>query len=255
MKNPLATVVCLILAPAACGCLGEGTEIGTLEVVWGRRGVSEGRLQKPRAVAIDAQDRIYIVDMTARIQVFNTDGRFLRGWRTPRCEKGKPTGLAIGRGGNVLVADTHYYRLLVYSPEGKLLQTIGGVAGQKPGQFIRPESLAIDRNDHIWVADACNHRIQVFDSKGNLIRFWGTQGAEPGKLHYPYDLVLDPTKPFASVSTATIACKSPRATVARSAAGEHTAASKDNCTTPGAWSAIAKEGSTCSTATTTGCNG
>ena len=42
--------------------------------VWGRRGISDGRLQKPRAMAIDGHDLLYIVDMTARIQVFTTDG-------------------------------------------------------------------------------------------------------------------------------------------------------------------------------------
>ena len=78
-------------------------------------------------MAIDRDDHLYIVDMTARIQVFTTDGRFLRGWQTPDHQFGKPTGLSIARDGNVWVADTHYYRVLIYSPEGKLLRTFGGV--------------------------------------------------------------------------------------------------------------------------------
>jgi len=192
MKNFLLAVVCLILAAAACGCHGEGAGIGTLEAVWGRRGVSDGRLQKPRAVAIDDQDCIYIVDMTARIQVFNTDGRFLRGWRTPRCEKGKPTGLAIGRSGNVLVADTHYYRLLVYSPEGKLLQTIGGVAGQEPGQFNLVRDAVQDSQGNYYIAEMGEYdRIQKFSPDGTFLAQWGSHGKAPGQFIRPESLAVD----------------------------------------------------------------
>ena len=54
------------------------------EMVWGRRGVRNGDLVKPRAIAIDSGDRLYLVDWTARIQVFNRDGTY-RGptWTTP----------------------------------------------------------------------------------------------------------------------------------------------------------------------------
>lgn len=104
----------------------ERFDVGQFETVWGCRGNTAGRLQKPRAMAIDADDRLYIVDMTARIQVFDKRGQFLRSWRTPASENGRPTGLSIGHDGHVLVADTHYYRVLVYSPAGKLLKTISG---------------------------------------------------------------------------------------------------------------------------------
>src|SRR6266567_4702004 len=38
------------------------------EIIYGRHGVNGGQFVRPRAVAIDAQDRVYIVDFTARIQ-------------------------------------------------------------------------------------------------------------------------------------------------------------------------------------------
>src|SRR4030042_1964900 len=83
------------------GCSRDANTMGRFDIVWGRRGVSDGRFQKPRAMAIDDQDRIYVVDMTARIQVFDTDGRFLRGWHTPKKETGKPTGLCVARDGRI----------------------------------------------------------------------------------------------------------------------------------------------------------
>ena len=72
--HPCCAIVLLLLLLTA-GCDRDGTSIGRLKAVWGRRGISDGRLQKPRAMAIDRQDHLYIVDMTARIQVFDTDGR------------------------------------------------------------------------------------------------------------------------------------------------------------------------------------
>ena len=73
MPRPLAGLLALLaLVPVGCG--GSRSEP---ELVWGHRGVDAGGLVKPRAVAIDAQDRLYLVDWTARIQVFDRDGKHL----------------------------------------------------------------------------------------------------------------------------------------------------------------------------------
>ena len=67
------------------------------EKVWGKLGAGNGQFSKPRAIAIDDKDQLYIVDMTARIQVFDADGNFIRGWQTPEHTNGRPTGLTIAR--------------------------------------------------------------------------------------------------------------------------------------------------------------
>src|SRR4029453_14771231 len=87
------------------GCIaGEsGQQQGRLEKVWGIRGTSPGRLNKPRAVTIDKDDLLYIVDVTPQIQVFTGDGKFLRGWQTPDFKHGKPSGLSFDNEGNLLV--------------------------------------------------------------------------------------------------------------------------------------------------------
>jgi sugar lactone lactonase YvrE len=220
---------------------------GSADLVWGRRGQSEGRFLKPRAITIDRHDHLYIVDTTGRIQVFDADGNWLRQWKTPQTKNGRPTGMAVQRGRTpdddlLLVADTHYYRMLVYTLDGTRLENreIGGQPGRDPGQFafvtdavadsegcyyigeygdsdriqkfspdgefitqwggtgrevkqfVRPQSLVVDKNV-LWIADACNHRIQRYDLSESTPRWmdcWGEQGTDPGKLHYPYDLVV-----------------------------------------------------------------
>src|SRR5579859_4349272 len=107
------TWAAVLLLGTLAGCSGTSEQP---ELVWGRQGVGDGELEKPRAAAIDAQDRIYLVDFTARIQVFNRDGRYLGPtWTTPDYRNGRPSGLSIDRDGNLLVSDSHYHCLRVYS--------------------------------------------------------------------------------------------------------------------------------------------
>src|SRR5262245_47401906 len=86
----LTVLVCGLLALAGCGGPTDKPE-----VIWGQPGIDQGEivlqphtqwgdLARPRAVAIDSHDHLYIVDFTARIQVFDRDGHYLgRGWKTP----------------------------------------------------------------------------------------------------------------------------------------------------------------------------
>ncbi len=175
------------------GCLSS-VPPGTPELVWGRRGISAGRLQKPRAMAIDAQNQLYIVDMTGRIQVFSRDGQYLRGWRTPEITNGKPSGLSFDRAGNLLVADTHYHRVLVYTPMGKMLpdRTIGGTPGHGPGEFNFVTDAVQDSHGCYYVAEYGEYdRIQKFSSAGEFIMQWGGRGREPGKFSRPQNLAVD----------------------------------------------------------------
>ena len=143
-------------------------------------------------MAIDAVDRIYVVDMTARIQVFDCQGHFLNGWQTPEHDFGKPTGLSIGRDGQLLVADTHNYRVLIYSPDGELLDSIGGTAGERPGQFGLVTDAVQDSRGNYYVAEygECD-RIQKFSPDGQFLLQWGGHGSLPGQFRRPQNLAID----------------------------------------------------------------
>jgi DNA-binding beta-propeller fold protein YncE len=191
--GPLGLLLAGMLLVALAGCdHDETSHIGRLEAVWGRLGISEGRFQKPRAITIDRDDHLYIVDMTARIQVFTPQGEFLRQWATPDHATGRPTGLFIDRDGNVVVADTHYYRVLVYSPEGKLLRTLGGTKGQQPGEFGLVTGVAQDAEGNYYVSEYGEYdRIQKFTSDGRFLLEWGGHGSEPGQFIRPQKLAFD----------------------------------------------------------------
>lgn len=143
-------------------------------------------------MAIDAEDNLYLVDMTARIQVFSPDGEFLRGWQTPTHENGRPTGLTIDRRGRLLVADTHYFQVLIYSPEGKLLDKLGGVEGHRPGEFGLVTDAVEDSKGNMYVAEYGEYdRIQKFDPQGKFLLEWGGHGSQPGQFVRPQNLAID----------------------------------------------------------------
>lgn len=163
------------------------------ELVWGIHGTKAGWLHKPRVAAFDGDDHLYVADLTDRIQVFDRDGNFLRGWRTPDFNVDGPSGLTVDRNGRLLVADTHFYRVLVYSREGNLLFQIGdGVQGATPGRFGYPTDVVTDRAGNFYVAEyGENDRIQVFSPEGTWLRQWGGHGYEPGEFLRPRALAID----------------------------------------------------------------
>ena len=184
----------LLLLVSLAGCSDPTAPSGKLEKVWGRRGLTEGRFQTPRAMAIDRDDNLYVVDKTGRIQVFTSDGEYLRGWRTPQIENGKPCGLAIDHDENVVVADTHYFRVLFYTKQGELLEdrTIGGEHGHGPGEFHFLTDVVQDSAGNYYVGEYGEHdRIQKFSPSGEFILQWGGHGRKPGQFVRPQGITID----------------------------------------------------------------
>ena len=189
---PILPLIPLLLTMAGCG--GGSGSAGKVELVFGRHGVSEGRFHKPRAIAIDKQDQLYIVDMTARIQVFDGDGKYLRSWQTPASVNGRPTGLSFDRAGHLMVADTHYFRVLFYTTDGELLpeKTIGGTNGPGPGEFNFLTDVVEDSRGNLYVSEYGEYdRIQKFSPDGKVLFQWGSHGGEPGQFMRPQSLAAD----------------------------------------------------------------
>src|SRR6266704_4641640 len=157
----LASLCLALLFSAGCG--GPRTEP---ELVWGRHGVQDGELVKPRAIAIDDQDHLYLVDWTARIQAFNTDGKLLhKPWMPPDFRNGRPSGLSIHPDGNLIVSDSHYSTIRIYSPDGAELRTQGGKSGTAPGELSYISDTVCDADGNYYVAEyGENQRISKFDA-------------------------------------------------------------------------------------------
>lgn len=184
----------LCLLPGLVGCGGASN---TPELVWGRFGRRDGDLIKPRAAAFDAQDRLYLVDVSARIQVFDRDGKFLGpSWTTPDFRNGRPSGLSIDRDGNLLVSDSHYFCLRIYAPDGKLLRTFGGAPGTEPGQFGYISDAVQDAEGFYYLSEfGETSRISKLQSDGTFVTCWGTVGTAPGEFSRIRAMTFRPNDP------------------------------------------------------------
>jgi DNA-binding beta-propeller fold protein YncE len=163
-------------------------------LIIGQRGLADGRFQTPRAIALDQDDHIFVVDKSGRIQRFDPSGKFVVGWRTPEIENGKPTGISIDRDGTVMVADTHYYRFLFYTPEGKLLEdrTIGGVNGPDPGQFAFVTDIVRTPTGEFYCGEYGEYdRVHRYSADGKYMDRMGEHGTEPLQFSRPQSLNVD----------------------------------------------------------------
>ena len=184
------TWLCVAVGLALTGCGGGATP----ELVWGKRGVNGGELVKPRAIAIGPGDRMYIVDWTARIQAFGRDGTFLNtSWTTPDYRNGRSSGLSVDFEGNVIVSDSHYNCVRVYSPDGELLRTIGGELGTNSGQLSYVSDALRDKVGNFYISEFGDiERISKFDPDGKFVKCWGEPGSKAGQFARIRAMTLGP---------------------------------------------------------------
>ena len=166
-----------------------------VEVI-GSQGVGIGEFNKPRSVAVDHQDNLYVVDITGRVQKFSPDGKFLLSWRMhtddPGPVKGEPKGMGTDNDGDIIVVEPHYQRLSLFTPEGKQLEK-WGERGTAPGKFIMPRAVAINsRGDYLVPEYSEGDRIQVFAGKDKkLLQVIGQTGTGDGQFNRAEGVCVD----------------------------------------------------------------
>ncbi len=117
-----------------------------------------------------------------------------------------PHGIYVDKDDNVWIADAVGYApvpdgvghtVMKFSPQGKLLMTLGkeGVAGAGPDVFNKPSDVLVAPNGDIFVADGHdaggNNRIVKFDKQGKYLGEWGTTGDNDGQFRDPHALAMD----------------------------------------------------------------
>jgi len=168
------------------------TDVPKIVDAFGRTGRGQGEFIYPRAIDITSDNgSLFIVDKTGRIQRLSPKGDFLDVIKMPLTEAGKPTGLSIAPNGNLYVADTHYHRVVVFSPDGKLIDEFGRF-GQDNSCFIYPTDVAFSGDGRIFVSEyGGNDRVSVFTEQGDFLYCFGTAGERAGQLARPSALCVD----------------------------------------------------------------
>lgn len=157
---------------------------------FGYRGSVPGTFASPRGIAA-TDNRLYVIDRTGRVQVYDHNGKYLNHWKLPKYDNGTPTGIDIDQEGNVWVPDTHNSRLLQYSPDGELLFQFGE-NGQEPGKFQFLTDVAIGPKGYLYISEyGVVDRIQVFTPTGQYIKHWGNFGEGEEEFQRPMAIVFD----------------------------------------------------------------
>jgi sugar lactone lactonase YvrE len=95
------------------------------------------------------------------------------------------------------------HQVIKFSPEGKVLLTLGKAGGNQPGQpadsssFYQPNDVITNARGEIFVAEGHSSsatgraRLVKFDAMGKFIKEWGQRGAAPGEFDQPHALAFD----------------------------------------------------------------
>jgi ABC-type Fe3+ transport system permease subunit/DNA-binding beta-propeller fold protein YncE len=187
------SVIFAACAMSLTGCDGKSRPPEETEVLssFGESGRGQGQFIHPRAIDITTDGTLFIVDKTGRIQKFGSKGNFLATIEMPLVEMGKPTGLSVAPNGNLYVADTHYHRVLIFSPEGEIVDEFGKF-GEDDGCFIYPTDVAFSEDGRIFVSEyGGNDRVSVFTGQGDFLFCFGSPGGGRDQFGRPSALCLD----------------------------------------------------------------
>ena len=134
---------------------------GEYRFSWGESGIDAGQFIRPHNIAIDADERVYVVDREAhRIQVFTASGDFVTMWNNIH----RPDAMVLWQD-HIYVGELNGmpgvddapglgHRVGIYTLEGELVSRFGDKEeGEGPGQFIAPHGIAVDSQGAIYVAE------------------------------------------------------------------------------------------------------
>ena len=164
---------------------------------FGDHGKGEGQFDTPHSITIDRFDNIYVADRNnQRVQVFDTNGKFLRAisvvdvpfnkdiqpaignplppdrYKTAGTQgPGAPWAVCIPPKADVLYfSDAFPGRIYKTTLDGKLLGVLGE-AGKRPKEFGWIHEIACPSENELYVAEVLNWRVQkltLHPSRGEM---------------------------------------------------------------------------------------
>lgn len=157
-------------------------------------------------VATDSRGRVYVFNRGEHpVIVFDGDGRFLASWGEGVFTRAH--GITIGPDDAVYCTDDLDHTVRKFTPEGRLLLTLGssgrpsetGVVGvdyrtirRGAPPFHRPTNLALAPDGTLLVTDGYgNARLHRFAPDGRLLASWGEPGTGPGQFNLPHGIAVD----------------------------------------------------------------
>ena len=131
---------------------------------WGAPGTDDGCFNLPHNIAMLDDDMVIVCDREShRLQVFTTDGEFVRQWQVHKATavcvvgKGKDAVIYVGEQGPAPVqrgVANIGNRVSIYDQVGNQLGRFGNPHfGQEPDQFLWPHGIAVDSSGAVYIAE------------------------------------------------------------------------------------------------------
>jgi sugar lactone lactonase YvrE len=145
------------------------------------RSFGGGMFVFPHGIHVDADGNIWV-----------TDGQD----NFPRAARGAAAGTAPAAPPAKIIG----HQVIKFSPEGKVLMTLGKAGGNRPGapsepdSFYQPNDVLVAPNGEIWVSEGhggANSRLIKFSKEGKFIKEIGQKGAARDDFDQPHALAMD----------------------------------------------------------------
>src|SRR5688572_12458924 len=149
------------------------------------------KLDAVSAVEIDSKGRVYVLHRgEPPLLQFDKSGKYLKGWGEGTFKVAH--GLRVDKDDNVWTTDNALHVVRRFSPEGKLLLTLGeeGKGGDGPKHFRSPDDLVFNSAGEMYIADAGNGRIVHLKKDGSFIRQWGKKGSGPSEFAAAHGIAI-----------------------------------------------------------------
>ncbi|MDG5467813.1 hypothetical protein P9J64_05675 [Deltaproteobacteria bacterium IMCC39524] len=152
----------------------------------GEGGVSGGFFAGVMGVGGDADDRLLVCDLAGqKLRVLDLANQTIENFTSYAFRN--PIDVDVDRQGQVYVSDAAAKEVLVFSPEGSLVRTIGSEDVFKKASFLTVN----DDLGRLYVSDPLANDIKVFSLEGELLFKFGQRGVEGGAFHVPQGLEFD----------------------------------------------------------------
>jgi DNA-binding beta-propeller fold protein YncE len=147
------------------------------------------------AVAVNSKREVLVFHRGPKadpIVIFDEKGTYQRSFGKGMF--GNPHGLRVDKDDNIWITDNGDHQVMKFSPEGKLLLTLGikKQTGSDARTFNKPTDIAFARNGDFYVSDGYgNTRVVKFAADGRYLKAWGERGTGPGQFNTPHSIAVD----------------------------------------------------------------
>lgn len=129
---------------------------GEFLMSWGGRGTHPWEFAVAHSIVIDAAGLLYVADReNRRIQVYDLNGEFVKGW----VYRGMACSLALGADGYIYMVTGFDGQIVRLDTDGHVLG-VTGQPGEGPNEYGEAHDIAVAPNGDIFVADVVNRRLQ-----------------------------------------------------------------------------------------------